>query len=438
MTKLFGPLSLGAAAYFIARRTLKAFRDLGSKRYPQFIYKEVEAKDLGIPVFTYHSIARHNTPDSVTLIEFERHMRYLSENRYCALSADELYEHLVYGSPVPAKSIVITFDDGRSTLWTIAYPILKRYNLKAVSFIVPGTLTESEIRSNLNDYKAGKPISLDELLDADVSDTPAITWDEAKVMHASGIIDFQSHTLDHALIHYTPEIIDFISPTFRYGYNNYRVPTMRYGNVDCVNHRPRLGTPIYRCLSRMSAARRFFDDEELRNACTDYVERCGGHTFFEQSSWRAKMFEFVEAYRREHKLQEAFETVEEQTQAIRHSLARSKQLIEAHLSNHTVRHLCYPWHRYSMLAASLAREVGYVTAFIDINSQKPFPDQNNAYIAQTVVPINEYGDDPYQITRINVAAGEDPILSLPGKGRLTYIHRFAARLLKIPQWFERG
>jgi peptidoglycan/xylan/chitin deacetylase (PgdA/CDA1 family) len=438
MMKLFGPPSLGMATYLIARRTLKVFRDLRSNRYPQFIYANVNAEDLGIPVFTYHSIARHNTPDSVSLAEFERHMRYLSDNGYHALSADQLYEHLAHGCPVPTKSIAITFDDGRSTLWTIAYPILERYNLKAVSFIVPSALTDSGIRLNLNDYKAGKSISLDELLDADIGNTPAITWDEAKVMHAKGVVDFQSHTLDHTLIHYTPEIVDFIHPAFRAGYNNYRVPSIRYEHGDRVHHRPRLGTPIYRSQSRMSAARRFFDDEKLRSACADYVERCGGRAFFEQASWRAKMFEFVEAYRQEHTLQEKFETAEEQTQAIRHSLTRSKQLIEAHLSNHTVRHLCYPWHRYSLLAACLAREAGYVTAFIDVNSQKPSPDQYNSYSTQTAIPTNEYGDDPYQITRINVAAGENPVLSLPGNARLSYRDRFAAKLLRIPQWFGRS
>jgi hypothetical protein len=434
MIRLFGFLSAGTAVYFALRQTWRTFRDLGSKRHPKFFYKDVKAEELGIPVFTYHSIANRVTPDSVTPAEFDRHMRHLADNGYHALSADELHDHLVYGSPVPPKSVMITFDDGRATLWTVAYPILKKYNLKAVSFIVPGMMSEAGVRPTLSDYEAGKAASFAELLNADLSDTPAITWDEARVMHASGLVDFQSHTLDHTLIHCTPEIVDFVNPTFPFGYNNFGVSVIRYGGVDRVHSRPRLGTPIYRHQPRMSAARRFFDDEEVRNACVDYVEKHGGEAFFRQPGWRADLFRFVEAHSREHELQETFETKDEQAQAIRDSLIQSKQLIEEHLADHTVCHLCYPWHRYSALAASLAREAGYVTAFIDINPQKPFPIWNDPYIVQRVLPINEYGDDPYQITRID--ARDNLLLSLPGKRRLTYTHRFASRLLRVPRFLR--
>lgn len=435
MIKLFGVLSIGGAVYFGLRRTRKTFRDLGSRRYPKFVYADVEVEELGIPVFTYHSIASRATPDSVTPAEFDHHIQYLSENGYHTLTADELHDYLVHGSSGPPKSVVITFDDGRATLWTVAYSILKKYNLKAVSFIVPGTMSEAGVRPTLSDYEAGKPVSLAELLSADLSDTPAITWDEARVMHASGLVDFQSHTFDHTLIFCTPEIVDFINPAFRFGYNNYDIPVIRYEGSDRLHSRPCLGTPIYRNQSRMSAARRFFDDQELRSACIDYVEKHGGEAFFAQRSWRADLFRFVEAYRGEHEFQEAFETEEEQEQAIRDNLIQSKQLIEEHLPNHTVRHLCYPWHCYSALAACLAREAGYVTNLIDINPQKLFPVWNDPYIVQRVLPINEYGDDPYQITRID--ARDNMVLSLPGKGRITYRHRLVSRLLRAPRIAER-
>lgn len=433
MIKLFGFLSAGTAVYFVLRRTFKTFRDLGSKRHAKFFYTDMEVEELGIPVFTYHSVANRVTPDSVTPAEFDRHMRYLADNGYHALSADELHDHLVYGSQVPLKSVVITFDDGRATLWTVAYPVLKKYNLEAVSFIVPGTMSEAGVRPTLSDYEAGEAVSLAELLNADLNDTPTITWDEAEVMHASGLVDFQSHTLDHTLIYCTPEIVDFVNPAFRFGHNNCGVPVIRYEGVDRLHSRPRLGTPIYRHQPRMSAARRFFDDQELRSACVDYVEQRGGEAFFARRGWRADLFRFVEAYRREHELQEVLETEEEQEQAIRDSLIRSRQLIEEHLLDHTVRHLCYPWHRYSALAACLAREAGYVTAFVDINPQKPFPVWNDPYVVQRALPTNEHGDDPYQITRID--ARDNLVLSLPGKGRLTYTRRLVSRLLRVPKLF---
>jgi hypothetical protein len=300
----FGVLIAAILLYFILRRTMRTFRSLNSKCYPRFVYNNVKVDELGIPIFVYHSIANNNTPDFVTLAEFKRHMEYLADNNYQTLSADELHGHLVYGKPVPKKSVVITFDDGRATLWTIAFPILKKYNFKAVSFIVPSMMSEASVRPNLEDYKKkGREVSLTELMNADISDMPAITWEEAKVMHASGQVDFQSHTLEHTLIYYTPEVVDFINPTFSFGCNNSKVPVIRYGDNDRLHYKPPLGTPIYRSQPRMSGARRFFDDEGLRSACVDYVDRNGGKALFNKPSWRSELFRFSEKYRQKNDLQ---------------------------------------------------------------------------------------------------------------------------------------
>lgn len=426
-------LVAGTAIYFLLRRVTNTCRRLTAKRRPNFFYKDVGADQLGIPVFTYHSVGSRATPDSVTPAEFERHMAYLAQTGYHTLHADELYHHLVSGRPLPPKSVLLTFDDGRATLWTIAYPILQKYHLKAVSFLVPATMQATGVRPNLNDYNAGQSVSMDALTNADLSDTPAITWDEARQMHAGGLIDFQSHTFQHTLIFYTPEITDFINPTFRFGYHNYAVPVIRYGDADRLYTRPRIGTPIYRYQSRMGAARRFFDDETLREACVDYVEQNGSEIFFNNPRWRTQLTQFAAEYRRQHSLRELFETEAEQAQAIRHSLNCSKQLIEGNLPQHTVRHISYPWHRYSALANCLAGETGYVSAFIDINPQKPFPVWNDPYPVQKILPVNEYGDDPYQISRID--ARDNAVLSLPGRERLTYRQRLVAGLLKPPALF---
>jgi hypothetical protein len=184
----------------------------------------------------------------------------------------------------------------------------------------------------------------------------------------------------------------------------------------------------------MSAARRFFDDEQLRRACVQYVVEQDSEKFFNRPNWREELFQFANEFRQQHELNESFETPEERRSAITKSLEKSKKIIEAQLPGHTVRHLCYPWHRYSIDAACLAREAGYISAHIDINPQKPAPVWNNPYTRQTILPINEAGDDPYQITRID--ARPNMILSLPGAGRLTYRRRYLSKLLRKPQLFK--
>lgn len=400
------------------RRITQTFKALDARRQPDFFYDKLDDCAAGVPVFTYHSIAPSGTPDSVTAADFERHMRYLAENDYQPLHAADLVNYLTYQESVPRRSVVITFDDGRASLWTTAYPILKRYGLRAVCFLVPGLMPEGGVR----------PVDGDST--ADTGDTPMLTWAEVSQMRADGLIDFQSHSLNHTLIYTAPVIVDFFRPGYRGGYHHFGIPAIRWRGTDLLHTPPPSGTPIYRSQSRLSAARRYYDDEPLRQACIDYVAEHGGDAFFERDDWRKTLLTLVTDYHLSHRCTATFETEAEQIRAIRHSLRHSKRLIESHLPGHTVRHLCYPWHRYSILAASLAREAGYVSAFIDINPQKPSPSWRDPYTVQHTLPGNEPGDDPYQITRMD--ARPDLPLSLPGAGRLTYRRRFAARLLRIP------
>ena len=80
-------------------------------------------------MFTFHTVL----PDI-----FERQCRYLASNGYKTLSADEFLHTMRRPGPLVKKTVVLTFDDGLKTVWTVAYPILKKYNLKAVCFLIPG------------------------------------------------------------------------------------------------------------------------------------------------------------------------------------------------------------------------------------------------------------------------------------------------------------
>ncbi|MEW6754417.1 MAG: polysaccharide deacetylase family protein [Candidatus Latescibacterota bacterium] len=430
MTTALALLAGAPLLYLASRRVVRTFAGLHLRRFPEFVYRQVGDDELGIPVFTYHSVGDPQTPDSVTPEAFEGHMRYLSCNGYQTLGADEVHDHLVNGTPVAPRSVVITFDDGRATVWTTAFPVLRRYGLRAVAFLVPAILDDRPPRRTLADYEAGRTASLDGIVDADRGAHPALSWAEVGRMHESGLVDFESHTLCHALIHYSSRIVDFVHPGLRAGYCGFAMPVLRSRGTDLLHQRPPLGTPLYAFQPRMGPARRFFDDEGLREACVEYVACRGGEEFFWRRAWRQELGRLAAEYRRCHALEERYETPEEQVQALRWSLAGSRTLIEERLSGHRVRHLCYPWHRHSVLASALAREAGYVTTFADINPHKPSPAWNDAYAVQRLLPTNEFGDDPFAITRID--ARHDPVLSLPGAGRLSYPRRLATRLLRPP------
>ena len=88
------------------------------------------------PVLMYHDIKELpvNTFD-VSVKEFSRHLDWLKAEGWVTLGLDDL------ASPdIPEKSVMITFDDGYRGIYLHAIPELRKRGMKAVFFIVPGTV----------------------------------------------------------------------------------------------------------------------------------------------------------------------------------------------------------------------------------------------------------------------------------------------------------
>lgn len=72
--------------------------------------------DNGLPVLTYHHILR--------------------DRGYVTLSMAQLEGYVKNKINLPARAVVITFDDGLKSVSRYAYPVLKQYGMKATAFIV--------------------------------------------------------------------------------------------------------------------------------------------------------------------------------------------------------------------------------------------------------------------------------------------------------------
>ena len=97
---------------------------------PGFIFSNRPAGlDSGVPVFCYHL---------VEAAAFEEDLLFLKHNGYVTIHADALLDHLLRRKPAPARSVVLTFDDGAQNLYETVFPLLKRYDVQAVAFIAPG------------------------------------------------------------------------------------------------------------------------------------------------------------------------------------------------------------------------------------------------------------------------------------------------------------
>ena len=119
-----------------------------------------------LPILMYHNVAQTKSV-GLTISEknLEAQFKYLSENDYKTFHFSEL-EGLKQSNGLYKKSVIITFDDVYVSQLELAYPLLKKYNLKA-SFFIPFAYV-----GGLDDWNTAKePImSVEQLqgLDSDV------------------------------------------------------------------------------------------------------------------------------------------------------------------------------------------------------------------------------------------------------------------------------
>jgi len=136
-------------------------------------------KDARVPILMYHHLAEEGDNASVmSIAAFEAQIKALADAGYTAVTFDELQAFVNHGGSLPEKPVVITFDDGYTSNYEIAWPILERYGMKATIFVI-GVSVGKEL------YK-----------DTDHAMTPHFSFAQAQEMVQSGVISIQSHTYD--------------------------------------------------------------------------------------------------------------------------------------------------------------------------------------------------------------------------------------------------
>lgn len=159
-----------AAAVFSARTAVKTFAPAD--------------KSVDVPILMYHLILESSAGNKyiVSPDDFENDLKYLRDNGYTTVQMKDLIEYVYNGAELPEKPVILTFDDGYYNNYVYAYPLLKKYNSKAVISIV-GAYTDLYTENH----------------DTHVN-YAHLSWDNVKEMSDSGYIEIQNHTYDlHSL-----------------------------------------------------------------------------------------------------------------------------------------------------------------------------------------------------------------------------------------------
>ena len=122
--------------------------------------------DTDLPVLMYHHVVPDGEPCNemtVTAGRLEQDLCWLAANGYRTV----LPRELAAGEPLPEKAVLITFDDGYRSNYTLAFPLLQKYRAKAAVALM-----------------AYMPDNWAEAF---------LSWDMCREMSASGLVEIGSH-----------------------------------------------------------------------------------------------------------------------------------------------------------------------------------------------------------------------------------------------------
>lgn len=137
-------------------------------------------------VLMYHDVIARRNRDSTyfdcTSAEFEEQMNFIADNGGSVITIDELYKHLTDGTPVPLRSVVLTFDDDYQGVKDFAAPVLARHKFPATLFVHTGFVGNT------------------------TQGRPKMSWDTLRELQKTGLYTIADHTITH------PDDITKLSP----------------------------------------------------------------------------------------------------------------------------------------------------------------------------------------------------------------------------------
>ena len=114
--------------------------------FATLVYHEIRESTMFHPDLSHPIEVKQDYEDNlpaplfVTLENFTIQMEYLYENQYHTLTLEELRNYYYNQGTLPAKSVLLTFDDCYQSIAQYAYPLLKKYGFHGVAFVVTGWL----------------------------------------------------------------------------------------------------------------------------------------------------------------------------------------------------------------------------------------------------------------------------------------------------------
>ena len=135
------------------------------------------ARQNALSILMYHSVSDSEAFFAVSPSEFEGQVKYMNDTRKSTIFASDISGRMKTGSL--SDLVCITFDDGYEDVYLNAYPIIKKYGIKATVFL---------ITSEIGGFYTGSEGKTFRLLNKD----------QIREMQNSGLFEFMPHGHTHA------------------------------------------------------------------------------------------------------------------------------------------------------------------------------------------------------------------------------------------------
>ncbi len=134
----------------------------------------------------YHDVVKSKTElasDAVTLDHLIDQFEWLLANNYHPISIDDLLAAKNGRKPLPEKPVLLSWDDGYTSFYTLVFPLLKAYHFPAV-LALEGSWIKPEASSKV---RYGSAL---------VSRDKFLTWKQLQELARSPLVEIASHSYD--------------------------------------------------------------------------------------------------------------------------------------------------------------------------------------------------------------------------------------------------
>ncbi len=120
---------------------------------------------------------------AITTAELARQFDYLLAEGWQPISLAQVLAAQRGEAPLPAKAVLLSFDDGLASMYSQVFPLLRAYNFPAVAAVVTSWLEQDE---DWQFYYEGRLRGRADFL----------SWQQIRDMQASGLVEIASHSHD--------------------------------------------------------------------------------------------------------------------------------------------------------------------------------------------------------------------------------------------------